>query len=113
MKKLMAIMKIIEFLIGGCLASFLISRHYFNKSVKIEIEDLKNEHDKRLLNILKNVINKMEDENHDIQYSVIDNKDSYTYEDVKNILDEKVNQVLRGRNIQLRQFIDDAIKQIK
>ena len=105
------VIEIFSFLFGGCLASFLISRHFFERSVKLEfnkkIEDLKSEHDKRLLIILTNVINKMEDCG--IQYSFHQDKDSYTPKDVESILEEKVNQVLRQRNIQLQQFIEDAI----
>ena len=105
------VIEIFTFLFGGCLASFFISRYYFKRSVKIEfnkkIEDLKNEHDKRLLIILTNVINKMED--CVTQYSFRHDKDSYTPEDVESIVQEKVNQVLRQRNIQLQQFIEDAI----
>ena len=43
------------------------------------------------------------------QYSFRHDKDSYTPEDVETIVQEKVNQVLQQRNIQLKQFIEDAI----
>ena len=111
MQRLKIIISIFSFLFGGCLASFLISLYFykasvkkeFNKQIKILIENS----DERLLKILTKINEKMN--NSELDISLIQDKDSYTFSELQEIVNKKVDETIMRRNIQLQQFIEDAI----
>ena len=92
------VIEIIKFVFGGigasCLFSWFFSWLYFKKGVSKE------------LNKFAKVFEKMI--NTGLQYSLVLHKDTYTKEEVQKIVEEKVNEIITRRNIQLKQFSEDV-----
>lgn len=100
----------VSFLFSGCLASFLTGFLFYYLNVKKDIKALQDNNNKKLLKILTNVFKKMESEDYFPMRTYPElRKENYSKEEAINICEEKVQKIVEQRNIQLKQFIEDAI----
>lgn len=97
----MIILQIISFLFGGVLATWFFSWYYFKKGVS--------KNTNKLFSKFLKLIEVMYDTG--ISYSVPLNKDTFTKEEAKEIVENEVNEIIKRRNIQLKQFAEDILNE--
>lgn len=99
----------LSYLFSGGLLGYFISKFIIQKPVETSNKEfIKNEYE-----ILLRILNKMESSDLMISQIWDCDKDEYSKDDVRKIITEKTNEIIHRRNIQLKQFIEDSINEIK
>ena len=85
--------------------SWFFSKLYFEKGVSRETDKLRKNTEELFSKLAKVMCNT------GISHSVILNKTTFTKEEVQEIVDNKVNEIIDRRNIQLDQFAKDILSE--
>lgn len=103
-------LKIISFLFGGCIASFLISWYFYKHSLKKEIENALFTQNKKWGKLIKSFIGSLEKQS--LQISLRKEKDNYTYNEVYSIVESKLDEIISRRNIQTKAILDELLSEL-
>jgi len=102
-------MDILSFFFGGFIASLAISAGFYFLGIKRDIKKENEERLEREKKFAKDILQKMDELG--LQISFIPTKDEYSKKEVEQLLNNKLNEIISRRNIQLKQCLEDIFTQ--